>query len=402
MTQIELLACGGNLVKAKTALLYGADAVYVGGKAFSLRAGAGNLSYGELAELLAHAHRMGRRVYVTVNIYAKNAQLGALREHLRRLAHLGVDGVIVSDPGVVALAKETVPELPLHLSTQANTTNWLAAKFWEAQGIQRIIAAREMSLVEIKELAQRTSLEVECFVHGAMCIAYSGRCLLSAYFTGRSANQGDCAHPCRYRYRVQEEKRPGEYFPLEEDAQGTYIFSSKDLCMIEHIPALVDAGVKSFKIEGRMKSVHYVATVTNAYRRAIDAYLTDPDLYNGILEELKEELDRISHRPYSTGFYFGLPSDAAVTPHTDSETEYRFVGVVVGYDEGQQMAEVEVRNTLEPDTPLEILLPRQGAVSLKARFQCADPRREGVAHPNDLIYLEMPPAPVGTVIRALP
>ena len=202
MTQIELLACGGNLVKAKTALLYGADAVYVGGKAFSLRAGAGNLSYGELAELLAHAHRMGRRVYVTVNIYAKNAQLGALREHLRRLAHLGVDGVIVSDPGVVALAKETVPELPLHLSTQANTTNWLAAKFWEAQGIQRIIAAREMSLVEIKELAQRTSLEVECFVHGAMCIAYSGRCLLSAYFTGRSANQGDCAHPCRYRYTV--------------------------------------------------------------------------------------------------------------------------------------------------------------------------------------------------------
>jgi putative protease len=398
--RIELLACGGSPEKTKTALLYGADAVYVGGKAFSLRASAKNHTIDDLKALIDYAHDLGRRVYVTVNIYARNEQLPRLKDYIRTLSAIGADAIIVSDPGVVAIAREVAPELPLHLSTQASTTNRAAVSFWAHQGIRRVIAARELCLAEIGEIAKETSIELECFVHGAMCVAYSGRCLLSAYMAARSANQGDCAHPCRYRYAVVEEKRPGEYFPVEEDDQGTYIFSSKDLCMIDHLPELVEAGVTSLKIEGRMKSVHYVATVTNAYRRAIDAYYTSVRSYQGILEDLREELNKISHRPYTTGFYFGHPQDEAVTPDEDTKAGCRFVGIVVDYDKEESVAKIEVRNTLHPQEELEFLLPGQEPVFLKAQFTFQDPARGEVAHPNDLIYMKMPQVPIGTVIRA--
>lgn len=400
MRTIELLACGGSPEKARTALLYGADAVYVGGKAFSLRASARNHTLDDLKGLIDYAHGLGRRIYIAINIYARNAQLSALKDYLRTLDAIGADAIIVSDPGVIAIAKEAVPDLPLHLSTQANTTNSAAVNFWAQQGISRVIAARELSLAEIAEIVKRTPLELECFVHGAMCMAYSGRCLLSAYMAGRSANQGDCAHPCRYRYAVVEEKRPGEYFPIDEDEQGTYIFSSKDLCMIEYIPELVGAGITSLKIEGRMKSIHYVATVTRAYRRALDAYYISDLAYRQIVDELRTELDQISHRPYTTGFYFGHPQKEALTPGEDSKASSRFVARVVGYDIEKHLAKIEVRNTLHPREELEFVLPGQAPLFLQARFTFEDPAREEVAHPNDLIYVEMPQVPIGTVIRA--
>lgn len=340
----ELLAPAGDLEKLKAAVLYGADAVYLGGRHFGLRAGAGNFGEEEMAEGVRFAHAEGARVYVTVNIFAHNRDLETLPGYLESIRAAGVDGVIVSDPGVVELVKRLHPDLPIHLSTQANTTNWAAARFWEEQGVARIVLARELSLDEIKEIRERVGVELEIFVHGAMCIAYSGRCLLSNYLTGRDANRGDCAQSCRWRYALMEEKRPGEYLAVEEDGRGTYILGSRDLCLIEYIPELVRAGVDSFKIEGRMKSVNYVAGVVKAYREALDAYLRDPENYRFDPAWL-EEISKVSHRRYTTGFLFGDPGPSG--QHYEGEIYRRshaFVGLVRDYDGSAGMALVEQRN----------------------------------------------------------
>lgn len=356
--KIELLAPAGNLEKLKIAVLYGADAVYLGGRHFGLRAGAGNFSAEELAAGVEFAHARDARVYVTVNIFAHNKDLADLPPYLDMLCRVGVDGVIVSDPGVIALIRKLHPDLPVHLSTQANTTNWAAARFWEEQGVHRIILARELSLEEISEIREKVDLELEIFVHGAMCISYSGRCLLSNYLTGRDANRGDCAQSCRWQYALVEQKRPGEYFPIEEDQRGSYILGSKDLCLIEHIPALVCAGVTSFKIEGRMKSVNYVAGVVQAYRLAIDAYVRDPQNYQFNPDWL-DKISQVSHRDYTTGFLFGRPGPAG--QHYKGEIYRRshvFVGLVRDYEHEKGQAVVEQRNRFAVGDQVEIILPQ--------------------------------------------
>jgi len=354
----ELLAPAGDLEKLQAAVLYGADAVYLGGKSFGLRAAAGNFTLEEMARGLEFAHQMGRKVYVTVNIFAHNQDLKQLPGYLRELAGLGIDAIIVADPGIVAIARETVPELPIHLSTQANTTNWASARFWAAQGVERIVLARELSLEEIKEIRARVDAELECFVHGAMCISYSGRCLLSNYMANRDANRGECAQACRWRYNLVEEKRPGQYFPIEEDERGSYIFNAQDMSLIEHIPELCQAGINSFKIEGRMKSVHYVATVVKAYREAIDAYAANPEDYK-FNPKWKQEIAKVSHRDYITGFYFpekaGQREDYTTTNYQRS---FDFVGLVREFDPATGLALVEQRLKFAVGEELEFSGPK--------------------------------------------
>lgn len=357
MKKPELLAPAGNLEKAKVAFSYGADAVYIGGKNLSLRAGAGNFSIEEIEYGINMAQKMGKRLYVAVNILAHNKDLKAVPEFLLQLEEMGVHGIILSDPGILAIARSAAPSLPIHLSTQANCTNRESARFWEAQGVERIILARELSLEEIKDIRDSVSIQVETFVHGAMCVSYSGRCLLSSYLTGRSANRGDCAHPCRWEYHLVEEQRPGEYYPVLEEEKGTFILNANDLCMIEHIPELVHAGVDSFKIEGRMKSVHYVATVVKAYREAMDAYFESP--YNWkFREEWLEELGKVSHRPYSTGFFFENPGSTGQTySHSGYIRTHEFVGKVLGYDQEKSSALIEQRNKFSVGDRIEIIGP---------------------------------------------
>lgn len=357
MKKVELLAPAGTLEKLKMAIHYGADAVYAGGKAYSLRASAGNLSLEELYEGVEFAHSRKAKVYVTINIFAHNRDLAGLPDYLRELEKAGVDGLIVSDPGVWSIAREINTQLPVHLSTQANTTNRAAVKFWERQGVQRVILARELSLEEIKEIRQEVNVELEMFVHGAMCISYSGRCLLSNYMAQRDANSGECAQPCRWNYSLVEEKRPGQYYHLEEDERGSYIFNSQDLCLINHLPQLIAAGVNSLKIEGRMKSVHYVATVVGAYRKALDAYYQDPENY--VFDpQWYEEITKVSHRDYTTGFLFGKPG---VDDHNYLSSaylrHYDFIGVVQDYDPKTGVATVEQRNNFKTGDELEITGP---------------------------------------------
>lgn len=361
----ELLAPAGDLEKLKIAVLYGADAVYLGGRHFGLRAGAGNFNESDLAEGVKFAHDHGVRVYVTVNIFAHNRDLEGLPAYLDMTCKAGADAVIVSDPGVVDFVRRLYPALPIHLSTQANTTNWAAARFWEELGVRRIVLARELSLAEIREIRERVALELEIFIHGAMCISYSGRCLLSCYLTGRDANRGDCAQSCRWKYALVEEKRPGEYFAIEEDGRGSYIIGSKDLCLIEHIPELISAGISSFKIEGRMKSVNYVAGVVKAYREAIDAYAGDPENYRFNPAWLKE-IEKISHRDYTTGFLFDNPGPSG--QHYGGEIYRRshvFAGLVRGYDHAAGMAVVEQRNRFAVGDEVEILVPQGGSLRQK-------------------------------------
>ena len=307
----ELLVPAGSLEVLKTAVTYGADAVYIGGEEFSLRAKARNFTNEEMAEGIKYAHDHGVKVYVTANIYAHNKDLESAREYFRYLGKLGPDAVLIADPGMFLLARKECSNIPVHISTQANNTNHMTFRFWKDLGAERVVCARELSLSEIKELRKTIpeDMEIECFVHGAMCISYSGRCLLSAYMTGRSANLGECTHPCRWKYAVMEEQRPGEYFPVEENDRGTFIFNSKDLCMIEHIPEMADAGIDSFKIEGRMKTALYVATVARTYRRAIDDYFTSPDLYRENMPWYRAEIGKCTYRQFTTGFYFGKPDD---------------------------------------------------------------------------------------------
>ncbi len=352
----ELLAPAGSLEKLKVAVTYGADAVYLAGKKFGLRAGAENFSQKDLQEGVSFAHRKGVLVYVAVNIFAHNRDLEGLEEYLEMLSSLPVDGIIVSDPGVLHTARK-ITSVPIHLSTQANTTNWASAAFWQAQGLKRLVLARELTLEEIKMIRKRVELELEVFVHGAMCISYSGRCLLSNFLTGRDANRGECAHPCRWKYSLVEEKRPGEYLPIEEDERGTYILNSRDLCMLEHLPELMAAGVNSFKIEGRMRSVHYVATVVGAYKRALDNYWEDPEGY--VLDNyLREELEKVSHRKYFTGFFFGKPGPEGQVYESSGYRETRkFIGLVRGYDREQGKAIVEQRSPFSVGEKIEILSP---------------------------------------------
>jgi len=355
MFKPELLAPAGNLEKLITAIDYGADAVYLGGGKLNLRAFADNFDNEELKVGVKYAHDRGKKVYVTMNVFPHNEDLYGLEEYLVELENLNVDALIVSDPGIIMTAKEVVPNMELHLSTQANNVNYKSALFWYKQGVKRIVLARELTLEEIQYIRSKLpkECELEAFVHGAMCMSYSGRCLLSNYMTGRDANRGACAQPCRYKYNLVEEKRPGEYYPIIEDEKGTYIMNSKDLCMIEHIPELVKSGIMSFKIEGRMKSSYYVATAVKAYREALDAYLADPEKYV-FNQKWLDYLLKASHRRYSTGFYFG-EKGKQIFESSSYIRDYDIVGIVKKYDSVTKIATIEQKNRVFEGDIVEIL-----------------------------------------------
>ena len=355
--KIELLAPAGNPEKLATAIHYGADAVYLSGKAYSLRSYAGNFSLADMADGIKTAHAAGVRVYVAVNAFPRPGEMDGLAAYLKELAHLQPDALIMADPGVILLARQTAPGIPIHLSTQANTTNQWSARFWQTFGVTRINAARELTLDEIRALGEVDGLEVEAFVHGAMCIAYSGRCLLSGFMARRSSNQGQCAHPCRWKYAVVEELRPGQYMPVSEDETGTYVFNSKDLCMIEHLPKMINAGIHSLKIEGRLKGINYLAAVVKTYRAAIDAYYDAPSAY-AVPAEWIDELARVGPRPYGTGFYLNDPDAAQpgydIAPPADVR---RFAGKIGRvYDE--TLIELAVRNKIQVGDQIDILKTR--------------------------------------------
>lgn len=357
--KLELLAPAGDMEKLKTAVRFGADAVYFGGEMFSLRAGAGNFTVPEIEEAMDWLHSNNAKGYMTINIYPHNGDISPLRDYIGKIRHIPVDAFLVSDPGVMGLIREQIPDAEIHLSTQANTTNYLTARFWASQGVKRIVCAREMSLDEIrimrKELPE--DIEIESFVHGAMCISYSGRCLLSNFMAGRDANRGACTHPCRWKYALVEEQRPGQYYPIEEDGYGSYILNSRDLCMIDHIPDLAEAGVYSLKIEGRMKSMYYVATVVTAYRAAIDAYLSDPENYV-FDSKWYDELCKASHREFTHGFYYNKPTDKDQNYLTSDYTrEYSFIGLVRETDENTGLTTVEQRNKFSIGDTVEVFGP---------------------------------------------
>lgn len=397
----ELLAPAGDLIKLKTAVDYGADAVYIGGKAFSLRVASSNFSYEEMKEGISYAHERGKKVYVALNIIAHNKDFSELKSYLDGLVELGVDGLIVADLGIMNVVKNYAPSLNIHVSTQASITNYETVKFYkEVMGAKRVVLARELSLEEIKEIRNNNpDLEIECFVHGAMCISYSGRCLLSNYMTGRNSNEGDCAQSCRWKYHLMEEKRPGEYLPVYEDERGTFIFNSKDICMIEHLPKLIEAGVTSFKIEGRVKSEYYVATVVKAYRDAIDDYF-EGKAFN---RQLKEELKKISHRQYTTGFYFGKPDNTAQVYTTNSYVRnYELVGTVVDYLPETKEVVIEQRNRFFKGDELEILMPGEPFIKIKAERIINPDNEEIDVAPHPQMRVRIPcdkKVPVGSFVR---
>lgn len=361
MQKPELLAPAGDLERLKMALIYGADAVYIGGEEFSLRAYADNFSAEDMKEGIEFAHSIGKKVYITLNIIPHNRDLTGIEKYVSEISKMKPDGVIVSDLGVVDVIKEQAPEMKFHISTQANNVNWRTVSHWAKLGAERVILARELSLEEIKEIRDKLpqSLQLEIFMHGAMCISYSGRCLLSNYMAGRESNMGACAHPCRWQYYLMEEKRPGEYFPVYENERGTFIFNSNDLCMIEHIPEMVGAGVSSLKIEGRMKSSFYVATVVKAYRQAIDDYFENPDKYNGSKGNYLEEISKASHRNFTTGFYFGRPGNESHNYNSSSYVrDYDFIGLVLDYDDSKGIALVEQRNKFIVGDNIEVVPPK--------------------------------------------
>ncbi|MCQ2522511.1 MAG: U32 family peptidase C-terminal domain-containing protein [Lachnospiraceae bacterium] len=378
----ELLIPAGSLDVLKTAVRYGADAVYIGGEVFSLRAKAKNFSEEEMAEGIAYAHARGVRVFVTANILAHNDDLEEAREYFGRLKEIKPDALIISDPGLFTLAKEICPEIEIHISTQANNTNYETYRFWERLGAKRVVSARELSLKEIKQLREKIQpeTEIETFVHGAMCISYSGRCLLSNFFTGRDANQGACTHPCRwkytakeadpfmdeegnYRYAVEEEKRPGEYLPVYENERGSYIFNSKDLCMLEYIPELIDAGIDSFKIEGRMKTALYVATVARTYRKAIDDYLESEEKYRANMEWYKAEIAKCTYRQFSTGFFFGKPTEQnQIYDNNTYVNDYIYLGTIESLT--GEKARIVQKNKFSVGDVIEIMKPNGENISV--------------------------------------
>ncbi|MDY5855968.1 MAG: U32 family peptidase [Anaerovoracaceae bacterium] len=395
LRKMELLAPAGDLEKLKIAVVYGADAVYFGGEMFSLRAGAGNMTLEEMKEGVEFAHARGVKCYLTVNIFAHNEDIQPLTDYLFQLRemHMDLDAFIVSDPGIIDLIREILPDAEIHLSTQANMTNYRTARFWYRQGVKRIVLARELTFEEIRQLRENIpeNLELEAFVHGAMCISYSGRCLLSNFMAERDANRGACAHPCRWKYSLVEEQRPGEYYPVEEDGRGTYIMNSRDLCMIEHIPELARSGICSAKIEGRMKSIFYVATLVSAYRKALDAYYDDPERYV-FREEWMTELKKASHREFTTGFYFHQPTNLDQNYQTSAYTrEYSFTGLVLDYNEATRMATVEQRNKMVLGDEIEIMGPRRDFFTqvLDEMYDEEGNPVQSAPHPQQILQIRM-------------
>ena len=403
MKKPELLAPAGNMEKLKMALLYGADAVYLGGKAFGLRAFGGNFTNEELQEAVDFAHKLGKKIYVTVNIFPHNSDIAKLPAYLTFLNEIKVDAILVADLGIFTLAKEYAPDVELHISTQANNTNWAAVNAWAELGASRVVLAREMSLEEIKEIREKCSVELEMFVHGAMCISYSGRCLMSNYLTGRDANRGSCAQPCRWNYALVEEKRPGQYLPVLEDERGTYIFNSKDMCLLPYLPDVIASGVDSLKIEGRMKSVHYAASVVKAYREAIDSYFAAPEQFE-VKKEWVEELDKVSHRAYTTGFYYGRPTEKDQIYGTSSYTQTSdFVGLVLDYDEKTGFATVEQRNNMKVGQEIEIFQPHLAGYRqiLQEMYNDEGEAIQVAPHPQQIVKIRMdkPVEPYGILRR---
>lgn len=393
MRRPELLIPASSLEVLKIAVIYGADAVYIGGEAFGLRAKAKNFSMEEIAEGIAFAHAHDVKVYITANILAHNGDLAGVREYFEELKRIGPDALIISDPGVFAIAKEVCPKIERHVSTQANNTNYGTYQFWYAQGAKRVVSARELSLAEIKEIRENIpdDLEIETFIHGAMCISYSGRCLLSNYFTGRDANQGACTHPCRWKYALVEEKRPNEYFPVYENERGTYIFNSKDLCMIEYIPELMESGIDSFKIEGRMKTALYVATVARTYRKAIDDYKVSPELYKKNLPWYLDQISNCTYRQFTTGFFFGKPSEEAqIYDNNTYVKEYTYLGIVGAQNE-EGLYRIEQRNKFSVGEEIEVMKPDGANLTVTVRRIVDEEGKdmESAPHPKQVLYIDL-------------
>lgn len=392
MKKPEVLAPAGDFLKMKYAIAYGADAVYMAGPSFGMRAAAANFNYDELKEAISYAHARGVKCYITVNVMPSNEDLPLLPDYLAHLQDCGADALIVADVGVIRLAKKYAPKIPLHISTQTSILNYETACFWHEQGAERIVLARELSLAEIAELRAKTpkELEIEAFVHGAMCISYSGRCLISQYMTGRDANKGACAQPCRWKYALMEEKRAGEYFPVFEDDRGTYLYNSKDLCMIDHIPELIAAGIDSFKIEGRNKTAYYAAGITSAYRRAVDAYAAAPQDFV-LPSDIHDEIGKISHRNYYTGFYFGSEEIGQYYEDSQYIRDWEVVGLYQ-YDAADGRPLFNLKNRIYPGDTLELLRPGHEPFAFQAdRITDADGNILEVAHhPEMLFSVELP------------
>lgn len=395
MRKAELLVPAGSLEVLKIAVIYGADAVYIGGDAFGLRAKAKNFSMEEMAEGIVFAHKHGVKVYVTVNILAHNYDLEGVREYITELGNMEperADGLIIADPAVFTIAGE-VCDIDRHISTQANNTNYGTYQFWQKLGATRVVTARELSLAEIKEIRANIpdDMQIETFVHGAMCISYSGRCLLSNYFTGRDANKGACTHPCRWKYSVVEEKRPQEYFPVYENERGTYIFNSKDLCMVGHIPDLLDAGIDSFKIEGRMKTALYVATVARTYRKAIDDYLESPLKYQENMPWYMEQIKSCTYRQFTTGFFYGKPSEETQIYDSNTyEKGYTYLGIA-GQKNDKGMYRIEQRNKFSVGEEIEVMKPdgRNLKVTVCAMVDEEGNAMESCPHPRQVFYVDV-------------
>lgn len=391
--KVEILVPASSLEVLKVAVVFGADAVYIGGEAFGLRAKAKNFSLEEMAEGVKFAHEHGVRVYVTANILAHNYDLEGVRKYFKELKEVGADALIISDPGIFTIAKQVLPDMEIHISTQANNTNYGTYRFWWEQGAKRVVSARELSLKEIREIREHIpeEMEIETFVHGAMCISYSGRCLLSNFFTGRDANRGACTHPCRWKYAVMEEKRPGEYFPVYENDRGTYIFNSKDLCMIEHIPELMEAGIDSFKIEGRMKTALYVATVARTYRKAVDDYLESEEKYRKNLPWYREQISNCTYRQFTTGFFFGKPDENTQIYDTNTYVrEYTYLGIVGEQDE-KGCYHIEQRNKFSVGEEIEVMKPsgENIRVTVKKIYDADGNEMESAPHPQQDLYIDL-------------
>ena len=388
----ELLIPASSLEVLKTAVIFGADAVYIGGEAFGLRAKAKNFSKDDMREGIAFAHEHGAKVHVTVNILAHNDDLPGVEEYLKELKELKPDALIIADPAIFEMAKEICPDIERHISTQANNTNYGTYLFWWKQGAKRVVTARELSLKEIREIREKIpeEMEIESFIHGAMCISYSGRCLLSNYFTGRDANQGACTHPCRWKYAVVEEKRPGEYLPVYENERGTYIFNSKDLCMIGHIPEMIDAGIDSFKIEGRMKTALYVATVARTYRKAIDDYLENPDKYEANMPWYLDQISNCTYRQFTTGFYFGKPDEEAqIYDNNTYIREYTYLGIIGGERDG--LYRIEQRNKFSVGETIEIMKPNGENIQVTVQkiLDEEGQEMESAPHSKQVLYVDL-------------
>ncbi len=390
----ELLAPAGDLEKLKIAVLYGADAVYIGGEAYGLRAKAKNFDMEKMKEGIDFAHAYGVKVYVTANIYAHNADFEGMADYFKQVEKIGADAVLISDLGVFSVAKEAAPNLEIHVSTQANNTNYKSAQMWHQLGAKRIVVARELSLKEIKQIRQNIpqDMEIEAFVHGAMCISYSGRCLLSNYLSGRDANKGACAHPCRWKYHLVEETRPGEYMPIEENERGTYIYNSKDLCMLEHIPDLVDAGVVSLKIEGRMKTPFYVGTVIKAYRMAIDDYFESDEKYYKNIPLYMQEVSKASHRDYTTAFYYEKPDgNQQVYTNNSYIREYDFIGMIKQNSDECNCAIVEQRNKFSVGEVIEVMPAKGNSFSMKVETMWNEQGEKilSAPHPQQILKVQL-------------